>query len=131
MNNKEIRFRQFIYGQIIKSTGEYAKSEKGFNTAIFETKKSEKGQWHYWGVFNDKFASPISYKIESQQFTGLFDKNGKEIYEGDIVKSEGIDKTFIENVPDILRLGHLVGEHIFVPETMEIIGNIYENPELL
>jgi len=65
------------------------------------------------------------------QFTGLLDKNGKEIYEGDIVKSEGVDKVFIENVPDLLKLGHLLGEHIFVPDTVEIIGNIYENPELL
>ncbi len=68
------------------------------------------------------------------QFTGLHDKNGKEIYEGDIVRCWGgeycqgyweFDKTFvIKNTSyDIIMLEE--SEHI------EVIGNIYENPELL
>ena len=78
--------------------------------------------------------------IELMQFTGLLDKNGKEIYEGDIVKADYQTDPF-----EVLylnacftardRMGHFIGaiglDHPKVEATCEIIGNIYENPELL
>ena len=64
------------------------------------------------------------------QFTGLHDKNGKEIYEGDIV-TDGVGKYKI--IYD-LKLAGYQPYCIFRddPENYcEVLGNIYENPELL
>ena len=82
---------------------------------------------------NDVFYLNQKENIVFSQFIGLYDKNGKEIYEGDIIKTE----TFVGKVlfsashhSYILRWVEYDG---FIPqdEDLEIIGNVYENPELL
>lgn len=79
-------------------------------------------------------------EIVLMQSTGLKDKNGKEVFVGDIIKcTRGclhevyIEKeyggTFIGGMPAVYLKG--LGEGYAWTEHEEIIGNIYENPELL
>ena len=75
--------------------------------------------------------------IELMQYTGLKDKNNKEIYEGDIVTLHNSKYKVIFNSKEA---GFVLRDDEFemnIPFTnnnnkrMEVIGNIYENPELL
>ena len=126
------------------------------------------GRWHYGFLHRATGANTLMIQIDSfdsfgvipdtvGQFTGLTDKNGKEIYEGDILRSDeypfncdGVDNYFAEvvwadNVCGFYRITHkkanstvrgishgnwseLDEEDI---KSFEIIGNIHDNPELL
>ncbi|MBP1924613.1 putative phage protein (TIGR01671 family) [Sedimentibacter acidaminivorans] len=105
---------------------------------------------------NDGWVDGNNYEL--MQYTGLKDKNGKEIYEGDIIqlKNEDLEvikvvcefgtakRQIFDNLVEITgfyfkRLcddkktfpiaNNYLGKHDL--ELFEIIGNIYENPELL
>lgn len=89
----------------------------------FRGKRIDNGEWVYgdllqpteicdiYEIANCESIDGTRYEVIPEtigQYTGLDDKNGKEIYEGDIVKITGSLEKFTE-----------------------VIGNIYDNPELL
>lgn len=80
--------------------------------------------------------------LNLEQFTGLHDKNGKEIYEGDIVefktlkmsKNLGFENELVHDVVKYSDYSEwLVGNSLLsrIVNDSEVIGNIHENPELL
>jgi uncharacterized phage protein (TIGR01671 family) len=82
--------------------------------------------------------------VKLMQYTGLEDKNGKEIYEGDIVRTTRISVGFwrvrarkltgeVVYQPGAFTIGHGAAAQLISPhrDDLEVIGNIYEHPELI
>lgn len=86
-----------------------------------------------------KFDFSVNYIVE--QYTGLIDKNDKEIYEGDIITHidrkyrDGSDRIYkvIWSEEQFSFIALASGEYVWLSamEGCEVIGNIHENPELL
>ncbi len=101
----------------------------------------EKGTWNFEPNDRDFIGMSIPYQpsFVLMQYTGLHDKNGKEIYEGDIVKITGSKEIDIGKViyeyngftVDVTNMDRYYGRVHLLEKFTEVIGNIYENPELL
>ena len=130
---------------------------------IFRGKRKDNGEWvcgdliHWWGRHNTKPDIQIYNNIQRfnvipesvSEFTGLTDKNGKKIFEGDVVKYKNTDGIKFNGVA-LTVIGKVVyneknasfaisgkdeigAKHYdyFPIKNIEIVGNIHDNPELL
>lgn len=127
---REIKFRAKIVMDI-----ESLAMKKGHWVEGHYYEDLQDGEWCSWIKECNDIIHYRVYKNTLGQFTGIIDKNGKEIWENDIVNWDGailvakfIDGSFCiqENYE-----GATAHDLFFERDEINVIGNVFDNPELL
>ena len=111
--------------------------------------KDYKNKWRYGDLVQEKWGQGKAIMMKKDktawsvleetigEYTGLKDKNGKEIFEGDIVYIIPEDETGViewdnERARYIVIYDNIITDFDnWYGKDLEVIGNIYDNPELL
>lgn len=119
MSNREIKFRAW----------DKTKDKMSFVFTLQSIENSGLGE----GAFIKQLDKGIIYLgwCEIMQYTGLKDKNAKDIYEGDICKDIFGGNINIGKITIEATRGVVVGSKPIWPHDVEVIGNIYETPNLI
>lgn len=123
---REIKFRLLLHGKIVGYEkwypGCFVKSHNHWRANPCWLYSKDGLHWNPKPIFHDG----------KDQFTGLKDKNGKEVYEGDIVEY-GVDRSEVIWHWYGFMFKHTSGDLMGCNShaAVETIGNIYENPELI
>lgn len=99
---------------------------------------SELAKLYVGTLFGDMVKTTESYGVILMEFTGLYDKNGKEIYSADILGGDAIRggyEVFWNEHKAAWDVkggsGYLTSWMNSFTSGLEVVGNIYENPDLL
>ena len=119
--------REIKFDAIYKPTGEHFEPYKiDFrDKSTFGNFDGKQGDWCHFSL-DGRYGDAIL-----RQYTGLKDKNGKEIYVGDIYKTKHeIIKTgeIIESIEEVEDIRF---DNVYYYDSVEVIGNIFQNPELM
>jgi len=133
MKNRIIKFRAFVAGKMHYDVSPFAWDyvlDLSMHKCVRSTGNGILGSGGREATFElNGYGSQTDLHL--MQFTGLIDKNGKEVFEGDIIERLYRYEVRFKN-------GYFFGYNkkgclsVFeIRNDMTVIGNIYENPELL
>ena len=119
----DIKTKKWVYGSYVKCTNDGYPSAQIFHDGWDLTEYDSFKERTWWQVVPESVG----------EFTGLKEKNGKEIYDGDILSAPHEDLKPHKPVK-FWDAGFRCGTRLvsyWAEEDIEVIGNIWDNPELL